>query len=106
MSESYGSCPICHTTDARGTTRERSPDGYTICGECGKRTKSAQWTNRTTTTAELEFTRCKHGPHGDTLDSKMLVAGSGDRPNLEAVRIGRMVNVGEWYAVLRNTRWT
>lgn len=43
----YGPCPQCNADVARGpkghTTRERSPDGKTRCGNCGHAGLNRDW---------------------------------------------------------------
>jgi hypothetical protein len=39
----YGQCPVCGVESASGTTRERRPNGRTVCGDCKHSTPSSTW---------------------------------------------------------------
>ncbi len=39
----YGVCPACGAINPPGTSRERRPDGNTICGACKAKTPSRDW---------------------------------------------------------------
>lgn len=41
--DGYGACPKCLKINPPGSSRERTPDGNTICGACGEKTPSRDW---------------------------------------------------------------